>query len=70
MKEKNQEEIDDLGKEINKLSEQLTQAQYGEASVDEEGVSFTGEEREIDRIETQSLPQLRSLLEDLQHQLE
>ena len=48
-------------------------AQYGEGEVDENGIPIqgrSGEDREIDRIETQSLPQLKSLLLDLQRQLQ
>ena len=43
----------------------MNQAQYGVK--DEQGQ--TGEERQIDAIENGSIPQLRSLLEDLQTQL-
>lgn len=50
LKDKNSDEIEGLNKEISKLSSQLTQAQYGQSDVDENGVVFTGEEREIDRI--------------------
>ena len=59
------QDIDDLQQEIMQLQDQVNQAQYGVK--DEQGQ--TGEERQIDAIENGSIPQLRSLLEDLQTQL-
>lgn len=49
----------------------MDQAQYGLGDVDDHGRELvTGEQREIDRIENQSIPQLRKLLDDLKTQLE
>lgn len=69
LKDQNQDEIEGLNQEIVKLSSQLTQAQYGRDETDENGEQYTGEEKEIDRITTQSLPQLKELLDDLKSQL-
>ena len=69
LKDQNQDEIEGLNQEIVKLSSQLTQAQYGRDETDENGEQYTGEEKEIDRITTQSLPQLKALLDDLKSQL-
>jgi hypothetical protein len=48
------------------LTSKINDAQYG--IINDEGV--TGEDREIDRIENESIPQLQQLLDNLNSQLE
>ena len=48
------------------MTSKINDAQYG--IINDEGV--TGEDREIDRIENESIPQLQQLLDNLNSQLE
>ena len=64
--EHDEEEIEALDKEIAKLQSQVNEAQYGPK---ENETGKKGEQKEIERIEKESIPQLESLLGELQNQL-
>jgi len=70
-REKNDEMIELIAQECAELTEDINAAQYGLGELDERGEpvrgGMTGEEIEIDRIENQSLPSLRTLLKDLKN---
>lgn len=63
--EKHDSELIEIQKEIEDLSNQITQATYFNQQEQE-----NGEQREIERLETQSIPQLKDIYDDLQKQIE
>ena len=56
----NQFEIDEISGDIHKLRDEINDAQYGLGETDEDGKviedGMTGEQREISRLENESLP--------------
>eukprot|EP00356_Strombidium_inclinatum_P005809 CAMPEP_0170497262 /NCGR_PEP_ID=MMETSP0208-20121228/24240_1 /TAXON_ID=197538 /ORGANISM="Strombidium inclinatum, Strain S3" /LENGTH=73 /DNA_ID=CAMNT_0010774029 /DNA_START=593 /DNA_END=814 /DNA_ORIENTATION=- len=72
--------MDKLQKEIADIEDRLNEAQYGDQAVivgqyrdpdtsdaaSYAGLELLGEEKEIDRIQTDSIPKLQNLLIDLQ----
>jgi hypothetical protein len=64
--EHNEDEMITLNSEIDELQLKVNKAQYG-IDTNEEGLS--GEEIECRRIQNESIPQLQSMLADLQGQL-
>ena len=70
-REHNSVEAKEVAQEIADLQQQVNEAQYGLGEIDERGKELvTGEQREINRIENESIPQLQKLLDDLKAQLE
>ena len=64
--DKDDEELEILNREIKELTTNINNAQYG--IINDEGL--TGEDREIERIENESIPQLQQLLDNLNSQLQ